>query len=135
MKLDRKRPKGDLINITPLIDVVFILLVFFMLAGTIEPKGAFAIDPTTSDSDMRGDIRDFVVLVDENGDVAIDEERIARDTLTERIRTELTTNPAALIQLKPDSHAEASDVIDIMEDIREAGAEYIVLLTVSGGDV
>jgi len=135
VKLQRERPEPELINITPLIDVVFILLVFFMLAGSIEPKDAFPVDPTVSDSDMRGDIRDFVVLVDEDGQVAIDEQRIAREDLTDRIRSELTSKPDALIQLKPDSHADAVEVIAIMEDIREAGAEYIVLLTVGGGAV
>ncbi|MEO1044768.1 MAG: biopolymer transporter ExbD [Pseudomonadota bacterium] len=130
MRIERYRPKGELINITPLIDVVFILLVFFMLAGTIEKEDAFPVAPAQSGIDKRGDVKDFVILVSEDGKVALGDEPIARDQLTARIRQALNEKPDGLIQLKPDSEAEAKEVIAIMEDIRQAGAEYIVLLTV-----
>jgi len=60
---------------------------------------------------------------------------IAREQLSDVIRDTLTANPEALIQLKPDSEADAAGVIAVMEAIREGGAEYIVLMTVqrSGG--
>ncbi|WOE73762.1 ExbD/TolR family protein [Alterisphingorhabdus coralli] len=130
MRIERYRPKKELINITPLIDVVFILLVFFMLAGTIEKEDAFAVSPAASAIDKRGDVKDFVVLVGEDGQIALGDERLERDQLTARMRQALTEKPDGLIQLKPDSEAEAAEVISIMEDIRLAGAEYIVLLTV-----
>lgn len=135
MKLPRDKPRRELINITPLIDVVFILLVFFMLAGSIEPEDAFAVRPTASSSDMRGDVQDLAILVGRNGDVAINDRPIARDSLEGEVREILTSRPEVLIQLKPDSSAEAKDVIGIMEDIRSGGASYIVLLTVGAGQV
>ena len=135
MKLDRARPKRELINITPLIDVVFILLVFFMLAGAIEPEDPFAVAPPASVSEERGDIQDFVVLVSENGEVALDDRPLERDELTGAVRAALEAQPGALIQLKPDGGADALTIIEIMEEIREAGAEYIVLLTVGRGEI
>ena len=135
MKLPREKPKRELINITPLIDVVFILLVFFMLAGSIEPEDAFAVTPTASSSDTRGDVQDLVVLVGEDGDIAINDRAIARDSLESEVREILTNRPEVLIQLKPDSSAEAKDVIGVMEDIRNGGASYIVLLTVGAGQI
>ena len=130
MKLPREKPSRELINITPLIDVVFILLVFFMLAGSIEPEDAFPVTPAASTSDKRGDIQDLVVLIGEEGDVAINDRAIEREALETEIRTILTRQPDALIQLKPDGTAEAKEVIAVMEDIRNGGAAYIVLLTV-----
>lgn len=133
MKIDR--PKGDkeLVNITPLIDVVFILLVFFMLAGTIEPKDPFTVAPATSSSDIRGDIQDFVILIDAEGRIALDEREIKREDLSDVVRAALLSKPGALIQLKPDAEADAVTVIEVMEEIRNAGAEYLVLLTVGRG--
>lgn len=135
MRLPREKAKRELINITPLIDVVFILLVFFMLAGSIEPKDAFAVTPTASTSDKRGDVQDLVILVGEEGEIAINDRKVARDELEGEVRDILTSRPEVLIQLKPDAGAKAKDVIAIMEDIRSGGASYIVLLTVGAAEV
>jgi len=130
MKLARRKPERELVNITPLIDVVFILLVFFMLAGAIEPSEPFPLVPAASTSEIRGDIQDFVVLIDEDGRIALDDRELSRDELTAAVRAALTSRPGALIQVKPDAEAEAVTVIEVMEEIRDAGAGYIVLLTV-----
>lgn len=135
MKIERPKPDRELVNITPLIDVVFILLVFFMLAGAIEPKDAFTIDPAASSSEIRGDIQDFVILVSEDGRIALDDQEISRDELTTVIRAAMIDRPGALIQLKPDGEADAVTVIEVMEEVRNAGAEYLVLLTVGRGDM
>jgi len=135
VRLPREKAKRELINITPLIDVVFILLVFFMLAGSIEPKDAFAVTPTASTSDKRGDVQDLVILVGEEGEIAINDRKVARDELEGEVRDILTSRPEVLIQLKPDAGAKAKDVIAIMEDIRSGGASYIVLLTVGAAKV
>ncbi len=130
MKIERRKPERELVNITPLIDVVFILLVFFMLAGAIEPAEPFPISPAASSSEIRGDVQDFVILIDADGQIALDDQRLTRDGLTDAVRTALIAQPGALIQLKPDADADAVEVIEIMESIRDAGASYIVLLTV-----
>ena len=132
MKLPREKPERELINITPLIDVVFILLVFFMLAGSIEPEDAFPVSPAASSSDLRGDIQDLVVLVGEEGEIAINDRAVERERLEDEIRDILTRQPDILIQLKPDATAKAKEVIAVMEDIRNGGASYVVLLTVGG---
>lgn len=135
MRIIRPKPEKELVNLTPLIDVVFNLLIFFMLTGSISAVEALSIDPATSTSTMRGNVEETVILVDRKGRIAIGDRVIARDQLPDVIRETLTADPEALIQLKPDGKADAADVIDVMEAIRAGGAEYIVLMTVqrSGG--
>ena len=135
MRLPRERKARELVNITPLIDVVFILLVFFMLAGTIEPADPFPVSPAASASEIRGDVQDFVILIDADGQVAIDDRPLAEGQLTAAVHDALTANPGALIQIKPDADAEAAEVIRLMEKIRDAGAAYLVLLTVGRAEL
>ena len=135
MKIPRERPKRELVNITPLIDVVFILLVFFMLAGAIERPDPVEVDlaqstsPDMSDAD---DEKDFIVTLDAAGAAFIEEERFGDAALRERIAAELAWRPDILLHLRADAETEAVRVIEAMELLREAGAEYVVLITVGG---
>ena len=131
MKIPRRKHKGELVSITPLIDVVFILLVFFMLAGAIEPSEPFDLAPPKTSAELRGDTQDYVVLISEAGSIALDDRVIPQHMVAAEIDAALTQRPGALIQLKPDADTEADLVIEVMEAIREGGADYIVLLTVA----
>ena len=131
MRIAKPRRQRDLVNITPLIDVVFILLVFFMLAGAIERPDEMAIELPQSESELMSETEDVVILVDSDGRVAF-MDRVMRDD-GELLRTAtvwFATRPDSSIQLKADSEADAARVIEVMEVLRESGANYLVLITV-----
>jgi biopolymer transport protein ExbD len=129
MRIVRPKRDKELVNLTPLIDVVFNLLIFFMVTGSMTAAELLKVDPASSTSRMRGDVEDTVFLVDAKGRIALGKRLIPADQLSGVVRETLTANPKALIQLKPDGKADAAGVIDVMEKIRAGGAEYIVLLT------
>lgn len=131
MRIVRPAHHKELVNITPLIDVVFNLLIFFMLSGALTAAEILPVDPARSASDMRGDVRDFVLLIDPDGRIAVGDRLIRREEVQATVRAALAANPKLLIQLKPDAEADAALVIALMEEIRAAGAEYLVLLTVA----
>lgn len=134
MKIVAKRERQDLVNITPLIDVVFILLVFFMLAGAIERPPALDVSPPSSESELSSNEEDVVILISKDGSIAFQGDVMRSDE--ELVRTAtiwFASRPESSIQLKADAEAEAARVIEVMELLREAGAQYLVLLTVGGG--
>lgn len=133
MRIERPGPDRDLVNLTPLIDVVFNLLIFFMLTGAITAAEVLKVEPASSTSAMRGNVEDTVILVDEKGGIAIGDRMIPADRLSQVVRDTLDAHPEALIQVKPDGKADAAHLIDVMEAIRKGGAEYIALLTVQKG--
>ena len=133
MKIVQQTRPRELVNITPLIDVVFILLVFFMLAGAIERPEAIEIAPPTSESDLSSAEEDVVILVGEDGSIAFQGQVMRSDAELVRTATVwFAARPDSSIQLKADAEADAARVIKVMELLREAGAQYLVLLTVGG---
>ena len=130
MKIPRYADKRAGLNITPLIDVVFILLVFFMLAGAVRPSDPFPVTPAETRSPQEGDAEPFIVLIDADGRIALNGEPLRRDALAEAVRAALARAPRTVIQVKPDAEAEADALIAAMEEIRDAGAQTLVLLTV-----
>ncbi len=140
MKLERHREDEDLVNMTPLIDVVFILLIFFMLAGAIKRPVALPVDPPQSSAQEEGDEGEIVVLVGSDGTVLLSgasgagllgERPVANDAqLVSTMKLFLLYQPRAEVQLKADANVDAARVITVMELLREAGALSLVLLTV-----
>ena len=133
MRIVAARRPRQLVNITPLIDVVFILLVFFMLAGAIEKPDEIEVAPPVSETELASAEEDVVILIGTDGSVAFqgqvmpsDQELVRTATVWFAVRTDSS------IQLKADADADAARVIEVMELLREAGAQYLVLLTVGG---
>lgn len=133
MKIVTSQRRRELVNITPLIDVVFILLVFFMLAGAIERPEELEVSPPVSESELASNVEDVVILISEDGSVAFQGTVMPNDAELVRTATVwFAVRPDSSIQLKADADADAARVIQVMELLREAGAQYLVLLTVGG---
>lgn len=130
MRFDPPRPKNDDERILPLINVVFLLLIFFMLTGKLSAIDPIEVAPPVSASDGAVETRDLMVVLGADGqlaldDAVIDEERL-KTVLTERI----DAAPSAQVWLKADGAADSTDVIALMETLHEAGVEHLKLLTV-----
>lgn len=119
----------------PLINVVFLLLVFFMVAGTITAGDAFRIQPARIAAEARKDAADGrrVLLVGADGRMAYDGETITIDALSEQLA--LTVQGAAdrglplqPLAVKTDAGAPAGTVIAATEAARAAGFPGVVLL-------
>ncbi len=129
MNFRRPRERQELVQLTALIDCVFILLVFFMLAGSIRPTDAFPVEVAASRAQVFGDEREAVILIRPDGAVALGDRAMTRPDLLASIAALVKARPDALVQMKADGDTDADLVIGLMEDLREAGVGYLVLLT------
>jgi len=133
MRIAPGKRETELVNITPLIDVVFILLVFFMLAGAIERPAELPVDLPQSASEEAGEEEDVVILISADGSIAFRSTVMGDDGELVRTATVwFSARPDSSIQLKADAEADAVRVIEVMELLRQAGANYLVLVTVGG---
>jgi biopolymer transport protein ExbD len=128
MKLRRpaKRPEQE--NVIPLINVVFLLLIFFMLAGKLGQSDPFELTPPTSESERAPTERPATVYVGPDGQIALGDRVLALEGLEAAVRTRLADGPA-VVRLKSDQGAEANRVIDVMDALRRAGVARVTLLT------
>lgn len=117
------------LSVVPLVNVVFLLLVFFMLVGRVAPPEPLDIRPPESVSGGEPGIRAVRVLVTREGHVAIDRAVVSTARLTERVVEILSQRPVATFQIKADAGVEAVRMIEIMESLRAAGVEHLTLIT------
>jgi biopolymer transport protein ExbD len=131
MRLKRPKPVADSeANLIPLINVVFLLLIFFMLAGRLAPTEPVAVDPPRSDSPQSARATPLVLLIDRTGQIRLDGELLDETTLAARVADRLANGPPHL-QIKADATLEALRLVDLLELLRAAGAEEIDLLTLA----
>lgn len=124
------RPRSEDDRILPLINVVFLLLIFFMIAGQMSATDAFRVEPAESRSEGRPDSEDALVLVGADGRLALDGRELDADALENALRQRLADNEELRVRLKADGRAEAVDVVAVTERLRDAGVERLQLLTV-----
>ena len=133
MRFEPPRPRNDEERILPLINVVFLLLIFFMLAGKLAVSDPFEIAPPRSASEGPAEMQELLVLVGADGKLALDGEVLEEAALEAAIAERLSATEDARVRLKADGRAEATQVIAVMELLRAAGVERLKLLTVPEG--
>lgn len=133
MRFQPPRPKNEDERILPLINVVFLLLIFFMLAGRLAATDPLEITPPHSSSQAPAEARDLQVLVAADGRLALDSEVMDESAFEEAVKARLGQDDSLRVWLKADGRADAEHVVAVMEALRDAGVERLKLLTVSGG--
>lgn len=116
----RRRP-----SLTPMIDVVFLLLVFFMLASRFGSDVMIDLPmASASDSPYQGPPR----LIDVTPDtLSLNGFEMTAQTLVEELRSMMQTPQDAII-LRPRDDADLQRVVTVMEDLRQAGFDTLILL-------
>lgn len=133
MHFERPKRQNDDERILPLINVVFLLLIFFIIAGQLAATDPFEVEPATSASEAPAEVPELVVLAGSDGRLALNGEVMDEAELKSALAAHLGRDGIAAappVRLKADGRAEASRIIAVMEMLREAGAEKIRLLTV-----
>lgn len=121
--------------VIPLINVVFLLLIFFMLAGTFTTPQPFRVDPPEARSGKSEQGREDVVLLGADGELAFAGETLEDDdALVGVVEQRLQSDSDFRLRLKADGRVSSRRLLDIMDRLREAGAERLLLLTADRGD-
>lgn len=116
-------------NVLPMINVVFLLLIFFMLAGALRAADVFEITPLSSSSTSKADPLQEVFLVDGTGRLALNGRPIEKDEIEATITQHLAARSNKVVRLKADAGVPTAHIIRLMRIARDAGAERIALLT------
>lgn len=133
MRFEPPRPRNEEERVLPLINVVFLLLIFFMFAGRIAASDPFEVAPPRSASEGAVQRHDVLVLIDAEGRLALDGEIMTKAALQEAVADRIAGSRQVRVRLKADGRAEAAGVVALMQTLRESGVERLKLLTVPEG--
>jgi len=119
------------INVTPMADIMIVLLIIFMVATPIIAREEVRLPPADSAREQQEDDRTIVVAVRRDGATLLGRERIdRRKTLLLEVRRRLEALPEGrrIIHFKADEGLPYSVAQEVMDLCREAGAEELALM-------
>ncbi len=128
-KLRRERRGKNDENMLPLINVVFLLLIFFMLTAQISTVDPFQVTPPSSSGGDAAEARETLVLLAADGRIALGDRIVDMDGLQQLIAARLEQQDSAQIKVKADARVEAALLMELMRTLQAAGVERLVLLT------
>ncbi|MEL6219907.1 MAG: biopolymer transporter ExbD [Pseudomonadota bacterium] len=119
-------------RILPLINIVFLLLIFFMAVGRLSATDPFRIDPPESHSTGAPATGPLLIAVGAEGQLALNGDVLDEATLLARVASGGVSGdgPVPEVRIKSDGGAEAVRVVALIERLRQSGVETVRLMTV-----
>lgn len=122
----RRRPT---INITSLIDVMFLLLIFFMVSSTFREHLGINVTLPHAETAIEQEIEPHEITVTEKGDFFFGQQRVDEAGLEESILELLRDNPDSVFVLRADENAEFGRVVRAIDIARNAGGARLIIPT------
>jgi biopolymer transport protein TolR len=122
-------PKSD-INVTPLVDVMLVLLIIMMLIAPMLQKGVPVTLPVAENTVDKPETQNqTVVAVDSKNKFYVDGIQVERSMMADRVKTKLEDKTERIVLIKGDQDASYSSIMAAMDDLRKVGIEDIGLIT------
>ena len=125
----RTRTALSEINVTPLVDVMLVLLIIFMVTAPMMQQGLDVELPETAASGVSTSDEPFVLVIKKNKKLYVGEQTIASDDLQKRLKAIFEKRKNKQIYLQADRSVDYGFVAETMAEIRAAGIYNIGLVT------
>jgi len=128
----RFRPKSndvDNIDVSPLIDMVFILLIFFMVTTTFVKDMKLDLNRPSAASVSLSDAKVIRVYIDNSNEIFIDNQAVKVWAIQSKLRDMLRTSTDKAVLVVTDSDIPVSSLIDVIDECKQSGAKDVAVST------
>lgn len=129
MQFTTRKRRKVVINITSMIDVMFMLLVFLMISSTFLDQPGIKLELPRADSSAAVEQKDYILSVDKVGKIYLNAKDVALDNLEATIKEALPKMKEGALILKADQDVSHGTVVKIMDIVRKGGVKKLIIGT------
>tara|TARA_R110000772_G_scaffold90923_3_gene187281 strand:- start:832 stop:1251 length:420 start_codon:yes stop_codon:yes gene_type:complete len=128
----KKKKDESNIDLTPMLDVVFILLIFFVVTASFVKESTLNVqgqDPNNNPPPPSADQpQNVLIQIDARDQIFFNQERVDISAVRARVASQRAENPAASVVIQPNDDSTANTLVRVMNSSREAGATDISVI-------
>jgi len=129
----RERREETRVDVTPLIDIIFQLVLFFMVSTTFITAPGIQVDlPRSSAQTILRDKQDVNIWMTDEGGVYVDEQPVSSEELMAILDGAAAADTSTLVVIKADRHVDHGDVVRVMDVARSRGLSRLAIATDPG---
>jgi len=117
------------INVTPLVDVMLVLLVIFMVTAPILQQGVNVQLPRTQADELPGEEPGVVVSLTVSGELYMNDTRVSRKRLAQTLRAIVQERPTQRVFLRADRAVSYGEVMKVIAAVKAAGVRHLGMIT------
>jgi biopolymer transport protein ExbD len=129
--MKRKKDESS-IDLTPMLDVVFILLIFFVVTASFVKESTLNVqgqDPNNNPPPPSADDpKNVLIQIDARDQIFFNQERVDISAVRARVASARAENPVASVVIQPNADSTANTLVTVMNSSREAGATDISVI-------
>ncbi|MCP4147591.1 MAG: biopolymer transporter ExbD [bacterium] len=129
MQFKTKKKRKVLINITSLIDVLFLLLIFLMVSSTFLEQPGIKLELPQAQSAVVVEQKDYVLFVDKDGKMFLNDTEIKETELESKLKDALSEMKDSSLILKADTDVSHGIVVKIMDGVKKSGVKKLIIGT------
>jgi len=134
MKLRERKREDFMVEMTPLVDVVFLLLIFFMISTSFSVSNSLKLElPASKASSQEKQVEEVLVSIDAKGQLYVQDEAVEDGDLRRRILNISKGDPNMRVVLRADGGTMHKRVVYVMDTVRELGMGKLAIATVPVG--
>ena len=129
MQFQKTRKRTVKLDISPLIDCVFLLLIFYAVSTTFIEKPGIKLDLPASESEEIGTEAQMVVTLSQTDEIFFNSDPVNQEDLRQILQKGLENREEKVVVLRADRKVEHGRVVEIIDIIKDAGADGLSIAT------
>ncbi len=135
MRLSNRTPRKVTLNLTSLIDVLFILIIFFTVSSTFLEQPGIELKLPEAESSKSHTAQKIIIYIDKEKDLFLNDEALSFGEIVPAVKSRIEAQTEKSVVLRADEEVPHGFVIKLMDELRKNGIYKIVVSTVKPATV
>ncbi len=116
---------AESVNLTPLIDMVFILLIFFLVTASFTKESGIDVDRPTAQTAVREERGSMIIGVSKDGDIWIENQTVELRSVRALVEHMHAQNPEGTVIILADKNSRTGTTVEVLDQVRLAGVTNV----------